>query len=545
MMTRASAVTFATGLAVSVAPLGAASDPELIATGETLEFFSPTGDRQFGEPYEYIVPDLLGSVFTFTVYGGDGGGALTGDNNPCFNAGGQGATATIDAVVGESEFQLTPGRAIRFIVGAQGGPGSRPQANRTVGGGGGGGSAVAYNATNGGPMTPSGQNGWELLAVAGGGGGAASQSTFGVCSAADQEGKDAETGTAGGDAVQGAGGNDNGEAGGSTIDVSGGGGGAFEENPASTGAGMKGFSAAGGDPTGGNGGTTFPDPGGYGFGGGGAAEDGGGGGGGYSGGGGGFSARGGGGGGSFTNDNFAFSVNQIVTGSSVGDNGRIDYAITGQIHDQRADALPILPEGTESDLIFTLSGTTIAATVSPLNNVPEPGPDVWYTHTNTSECEQFLRLDWPVSQNTQVVNILGSGTPVQRTAGPLNISLDPGETREFRISSQSETFAIEVDFAQVGDSDNDGVCNTVDICPGVDDLTLDPADDVDEDGIHDVCDQACETDIFPDGEFTFEDWQVLITVVLLGSPQNILQLDFDQSGRFDSFDYAIFFNHCP
>ncbi|MEM9082326.1 MAG: hypothetical protein AAGB34_01935, partial [Planctomycetota bacterium] len=427
-MTHVSAVAIAAGLALSIAPLTHA-DSELLLTGETLEF---TGVFE-----QHTVPDLAGSVFTFIVLGSDGGHAQVANNGNCFNAGGQGATATIDAVIGAGDFELEPGRPIRFIVGEQGEDGINLEANESEAGSGGGGSAVLYSHLD---------DAWTRLAVAGAGGGAYSRVVLGVCTEPNQDGLDASTDECGvdGNGVVGGGGCD-GDNGIGVNTASGGGGGAAEGG----GVPMRGEA---GDTDGGAGGEGRRD-GGWGYGGGGAAHSGGGGGGGYSGGGGGQFQNAGGGGGSFTNADYAFSTRTVVIGSPGVRHGQISYAITGQIHDERANALPI-PFDAEG--LATIGGSTRSATISPLSNVPEPAPDVWYTYTNATDCGQFLALNWSLDQNTQVVFIRnGSSPPIERTAGPLNFSLDAGESIELRVATDEPAFSIEADVVD-RDTDNDG-----------------------------------------------------------------------------------------
>lgn len=515
-------------IAAGLASPTASADTPLDPSGATIAFS--------GAFEEFLVPDLLGSVWTFTVYGADGGAAQVANNGSCFNAGGDGATATIDAVVGDGAFDMEPGRPIRFIVGGQGEDAINLQANRSEAAGGGGGSAVAYRST-----VVNVDEGWRLLAVAGGGGGAFARVVFGVCTDPDQEGQNAGTGECGstGNRGGGAGGCD-GNTGVRAPGAAGGGGGWISTSQFETGGRAGGRS----NPTGGAGGGGRR-AGGFGFGGGGGSLVAGGGGGGYSGGGGGGTGGGnggsGGGGGSFVNSDYAFSVNSVVTGSPVGSNGRIDYAITGQIHDERETGLPI---EVDEDGLGEIIGSTIGANISALPSVPAIGADVWYAYTNlTAPCGQRIILDWPANEGIQVVAVPSGAPPFADTDGSLNVTVFAGQTVEFRISSPQPTFTIDVLVLEVGDSDGDGACDEFDICPGVDDGTLDPADDIDGDGIHDVCDQLCPEDLWPDGVIDVLDVQAYSLLFFPGVSSPI-DPDLDGSGTVDFFDWLEVIDGC-
>ncbi|MEM9084201.1 MAG: hypothetical protein AAGB34_11440, partial [Planctomycetota bacterium] len=121
---------------------------------------------------------------------------------------------------------------------------------------------------------------------------------------------------------------------------------------------------------------------------------------------------------------------------------------------------------------------------------------------------------------------------------PIEVAV--GGTTFLRVTSQDPTFTIDI-LTETLDTDNDGICDDVDLCIGVDDSDLNPGNDVDGDGIHNDCDKACEFDLFPDGEFTTTDWDLLNFGLAFGDP---LLFDYNNSGEYEFFDTAIFLNWC-
>ena len=336
-----------------------------LAAGALVSVASDRADAQepsvFGETYDYAaptfidltIPDLRGSIIRFDALGADGGDAEVGRNNSCFNSGGEGAWARIDCVIGDGEFELTPGDFVRFVVGEAGQDNINRGPNRGAAAGGGGGTGVLY--------FEAGSNTRNILAVGGGGGGAYTGIALGICTNLDQNGRAASTGecgvggnSSGGDPATGG---CNGGSGVGVTGISGGGGGVFGLAP-----------GIGGEPglnTGGAGGTGGIRRGGFGYGGGGGSVRGAGGGGGYSGGGGGRTTRAGGGGGSYVHPDFAQSDAPITSGTPTT-NGRIAYAFTGQVHDERADKLDI---GDRT----VIRGTAAGATESVVGGCPSTG----------------------------------------------------------------------------------------------------------------------------------------------------------------------------
>ena len=141
--------------------------------------------------------------------------------------------------------------------------------------------------------------------------------------------------------------------------------------------------------------------------------------------------------------------------------------------------------------------------------------------------------------------IVNNGDPQFPSAGTISLTLAPGDTVELRVSTVTNPSAFNIT-GSVGvvDQDGDGFCDAIDICQGVDDSTLDPADDVDLDGIHDVCDRLCAADVVPDGVFDAADLEQIATVVASGTDQDVLQFDIDSSGEFDYFDWIEYFDGC-
>ncbi|MEM9662919.1 MAG: hypothetical protein AAF937_11495 [Planctomycetota bacterium] len=549
MLTKTIAATMSVSTLLCLAGT-VSGQPTLEVDGESIPFS--------GTFEEYLVPDLRGSVVRFVVHGGDGGDAVVGTNASCRTNGGQGARVVLSAVIGSDDFQLRPGQPVRFIVG-EGGETARDRfPDRAAGGGGGGGSAVVYRDPD-----FDERNGWRMLAVAGGGGGASvatvrSMGFFQQCANSEQDGGAGEMTTNGGDGQSIFGDNPlrggmDGEQG-QTSASAGSGAGAFgQANRVETG--DRGFGRNGVDPVGGRGGLDGGNPsarGGFGFGGGGAGSfasslsgssgGGGGGGGGFSGGAAGDTQSAGGGGGSLANNEFAFGTPQLDRNSPVGENGRIDYSFIGQTHDSFVSPLPV-DVGTNGSTV--ISGSTRAATPSPLQGTPGTFlPDVWYSITNDeSDCPRTILFDWESSVRVQVaVSRDGFNADSVDDDGDAEVVIEPGETVLIRIASVDPTFSIGI--TAIDDTDGDGVCDAIDICPGVDDTMLDPADDVDGDGIHDVCDRLCPEDVIPDGVFDTNDLQQIAIVVALGTDEDALQFDIDNSGEFDYFDWVEYFDGC-
>ncbi|MEM9065391.1 MAG: DVUA0089 family protein [Planctomycetota bacterium] len=310
-----------TCLAVSLAAGMASAQSQMVTSGvQNLSYIGP-------QVQDFWIPDTPGAQILLTVHGGEGGGAIWGQNN---TRGGEGAKVTLLVTIGDRENELRPGGRLRFVVGQKGGT---KQANLDAGaGGGGGGTGVIYEADGTG-------DDWTVLAVAGGGGGGFRGRTY------SRAGKNASLGF-NGDPGDDAGGNNGnggvngygGEGGTNTQDsaISGGGGGILGDGlvrggdggPSSTFRGRKGL------PAGGSGGQSQGSgtSGGWGMGGGGSGQDagsfrsGGGGGGGYSGGGGGAQGRPGGGGGSYGNPAYG-TVGASLSDSNVFD-GTAAYEFT-------------------------------------------------------------------------------------------------------------------------------------------------------------------------------------------------------------------------
>ncbi|MEL6498174.1 MAG: hypothetical protein AAGJ54_04735 [Planctomycetota bacterium] len=520
----------ATSRALTVAGvLGVAGFAASPAAGQPdqLVFESPFSTVEFSGTYEdFIVPDVLGSILGFEVSGGDGGDVATGASSGCLAEGGQGVTAIMLIEVAHDPRSFAPGGILRFVVGEAGEDGTGPGGGNGKAGGGGGGSALLY--------TPSPQTAtfFQPIIIAAGGGGAQAEVTFG-CQPAD--GIDGETGGSGSDGGgdrrgnRGEGGSngDGGEesASGDTLLAGGGGGWLTDGGGGSDGGSAGGF-------TGGPGGSGAQN-GGFGFGGGGAGSSGGG--------GGGDVSREGGGGGSFTFNEFAISDDAInlVRNSPESANGRIAYGVFGQTHDERDAALPIPVDDAGT---VRISGLTLGAEPSPVDGAPNDGPDVWYTYTNPSDtCSQTIRL---VLQPTVGLIAIGEdGIPTRPNGLVLERVLAPNERFDVRVASDTGFVLIEGTVGDL-DFDGDGICDDIDVCPTIDDALVDPSDDVDEDGIPDVCDRLCPEDTVPDGVIDDQDILQVAIVTALGSDEDALQFDIDNSGEFDYFDWIEYFDGC-
>lgn len=213
--------------------------------------------------------------------------------------------------------------------------------------------------------------------------------------------------------------------------------------------------------------------------------------------------------------------------------GRIVYSFVGQTHDEISNAINV-------SNLTTFSGTTQGATISDVGGTCSVNsPDVWYFYTNNTDCTQFVTFSAAAGLVGFSYSLDGS-TICDAPSPTLPREVAVGQTVFLRVTSQDPTFTIDI-LAEAFDTDNDGICDDVDICIGVDDATLDPANDVDSDGIHDVCDKACQFDFFPDGEFTFDDWNLLNFGLAFGDP---LLFDYNNSGEYEFFDTAIFLNWC-
>ncbi|MEO1717457.1 MAG: hypothetical protein AAFR76_10130 [Planctomycetota bacterium] len=511
----------------------------------------PSGEIRFSGTFEdYLVPNVRGTIIEFSVYGADGGDARN-NNNPnsvCFESGGQGATARMDVLIDAEGTAFRPGGLLRFIAGEAGETSTSSVRISTTNAGGGGGSALLYTPSDPASLLP-------ILVAGGGGGAVVERYLFGCRGLA---GSAARVGTSGGDGA--------GTVGWSTLSRGGmdglGGTGyhavSDEDQMLEGGAGGGGWLSGGLNPdgdevpeggqaggiTGGAGGFLENGrSGGFGFGGGGAAivgelTAGGGGGGGYSGGGG--SSGRGTGGGSFADPVFSSAAsNSSITEGAPNENGSIVYEVIGQAHDERANALPI---DIDDEGAVTIVGLVTAASPSPVLGSPDVGPDVWYTYTNPSDtCSEVLRLVLPFGADVIVIG--DDGVPVGPSGFIIEAAVKPSERVDIRVGNSSPFFVIPGTIRPL-DADGDGVCEDLDICPGVDDATLDPADDVDADGIHDVCDKACPEDVWPDGEFTDFDLLIYSFFVANAGPDSLPRLDFDASGEIDYFDWVEVFDWC-
>ncbi|MBL7792934.1 MAG: T9SS type A sorting domain-containing protein [Saprospiraceae bacterium] len=321
-LSRSSGILIALWLLSLAMPAGAQSD--LTCDGNTYTI-SYTGSYQ-----DFLAPnDPAISEIEFILRGGDGGFAELDDD--CKSDGGAGAFVKVTFGIGSGANDLQYGGTVRFIAGGAGekGTGGGILGTGFTYGGGGGGTAVLYKAP--------GSDTWQILAVAGGGGGAYQGRiiTFCVDNEDGQGGRATPDGGSGnGDIAPGWGGI-GGFGGGNSVDISGGGGGAFQPGNGITciefigttevGEGQSGF-PEGGAGGGAEGCTSFTfRNGGYGFGGGGSGSGAAGGGGGYSGGGGGGTTGRGGGGGSFANPSSL--TQEIIAGgtSATTEDGFIQY----------------------------------------------------------------------------------------------------------------------------------------------------------------------------------------------------------------------------
>ncbi len=140
------------------------------------------------------------------------------------------------------------------------------------------------------------------------------------------------------------------------------------------------------------------------------------------------------------------------------------------------------------------------------------GPSVWYKYTNSNACDQVLTAT-TCNPGTDFDTFLSAydscggnevacnddqpppadpacavpGGTSSNPASTMTWSVPAGATHVIRVSGyegQSGTFQLSLS-GSVPDSDNDGVCDSMDICPNGDDTT-----DMDGDGVPDGCD-AC------------------------------------------------------
>lgn len=444
---RSLALMISAGLAVS-----ANAQPELNLNGETIDSTVAATNR--------FVPDVPGSIFRFTLLGADGGDARTRRNGNCFNAGGQGGTVTIDIpVLRGVGNHLRPRQVIRAIIGRRGGDGEELKPNAQVGAGGGGGTGLI--TTNGTDFSGA----FPILAVAGGGGGAYSSSVYGICTAPNQEGGDAETASGDGSSGERRGGGSH-----------------REDGSGSAGGSTGGLGGMGVDE-----GPTDAGDGGFGYGGGaGGSRTAAGGGGGYSGGNG-----GGQGGSNFINADYHLGpggpVNERTSPGAV--DGLITFEVVGQIHDARSNALTIDPTGT------LILGSTLGATASPdiscSTGMASSLGDVFYQYTNSESTTRTLQI----TRNSTVglAEILNSNGVcldfAASTGGAASVNVAPGGTVYVRIGSASQSFAVPYSIASMtpSDADGDGIPNDQDVCPGLDD-TIVPSLDTNGNGNSDFCD---------------------------------------------------------
>ncbi|RNC81176.1 MAG: hypothetical protein ED559_05085 [Phycisphaera sp.] len=120
---------------------------------------------------EFYVPGYVGSEWSFSLQGADGGDVerRRNGNRVEFREGGEGATIGLHARIGHGTGELAPGGILRYIIGEAGKPhGFISTSNGTSrgGAGGGGGSAILY--------LPPGETDWNnahILIAAGAGGG--------------------------------------------------------------------------------------------------------------------------------------------------------------------------------------------------------------------------------------------------------------------------------------------------------------------------------------------------------------------------------------
>lgn len=524
--------------AAAILLLGATATPILAQNTLTSGVYDFTGS--FGE---FGIPDLRGSIFTYTLLGGDGGRAAAGENGQCWNGGGQGATATMSLVIGDGPGQLRPRGEIRYIVGQQGGDGNRFVSLNEVSaaGAGGGGSGLFYRPRLGEDLI--------LLSAAGGGGGGQVSRVFQICFFPDRDGDNAQVGTcgSGGDGSDAGAGGCAGQAGETVTSGSGGsgGGGGGWLGPI-PGPDVQPEAGAAGGTTGGPGGVGTGAIGGWGFGGGGggnlktASDDAAaGGGGGYSGGGGGDGNHGGGGG-SFVNPEFGIARSVVADSPGMG-NGQFRYAVTGQVHDERENALRITRGQT------TIKGSTLGTVPtfstgcqSFLNN------DVWYLYTNEDPIVETVTFT-ARSGVVDMALLRPAGGCITADFSTVSVVLGQFDGVLLSVASASDTFEIDVTYETLPDSDGDGIPDDEDICPTIDDSTLTPeqlAADVDNDGIPDVCDQLCPEDVVPDGVIDDTDLVFISFVIGFGGGDEAAQLDLDGNGVFDFFDWADYIDGC-
>jgi len=351
----------------------------------------PSFIRFSGSVQDYVIPlDAFSGPMTFTVKGGDGGGAALQDSgwagayDYCVAEGGRAAEVTGTFVIGTGPTDLQPGGTLRFVVGGAGQRGVSFRNAFGIGpaeyGGGGGGSALLYQGPSGGSQCSD----WITLLVAGGGGGAHSLSELFFCR--NRDGGDASTTT-----TANVGSGPNGGAAGTTAGIGGGCGTGSASNIRSTGGGGEngpsatcdGRVAGAGCPSGSLG-AVWTRVGGFGYGAGGAADGGGGGGGGYAGGGGGSNGWPGGGGSSFIS---AWATNSSVTISNNGGEGFITWSTPFNlfVNDNCATAIPIR-DG------FIVGCTTSATESNEMaGDCPGAGLDVWYSYTNETNCDRKVR----------------------------------------------------------------------------------------------------------------------------------------------------------
>lgn len=212
----------------------------------------------------------------------------------------------------------------------------------------------------------------------------------------------------------------------------------------------------------------------------------------------------------------------------------------------------------------TYTGSTIDAKFDPT------GPcntqwvqDVWFSYTNSVGVDVELTADL-CSASTTADTILGvydgcggseiacndnaGNCPANNMASSLNWIVPCGQTHLIRVASHTNSpgdFQLTVSEIPVGpDSDNDGVGDSCDLCPGFDDNI-----DSDGDGIPDGCDAPCGAlqlgDIDGSGTLDVADAAVFSTVLL--SPEAVSDdqgcaADMNQDGRIDGLDIQVFVN---
>ncbi|MEM9066180.1 MAG: GC-type dockerin domain-anchored protein [Planctomycetota bacterium] len=191
--------------------------------------------------------------------------------------------------------------------------------------------------------------------------------------------------------------------------------------------------------------------------------------------------------------------------------------------------------GTCANAIEVFAGHT------PINTGSGPA---WFTFTPRTDLSCATSPEFVVTIDTDDLSSCGEisthpfcgGVTIQRSdcLNGLSMTLfavDPSAPFFIRIRG-GVVGDLVIDIVGDNDEDNDGVCDAFDICPGIDDSTLDPADDIDGDGIHDACDEPCSADLTtigatlpgqpgfgsPDGQVDLDDLGFYLTGWLANEP---------------------------